>query len=417
MDKPYFSAKEMSPLFFAIFLDILGFGLIYPVLTAFFISIDSPLLTLVSERVRFWDLGIVLMLYPFFMFFGSSFMGDLSDKMGRKRVILTCMIGLSLGFALMGLGITFSLFSLLCIGRALSGLMAASMPLVLAVISDLSLPTNKAKNMSYVALIQSIGFVLGALLGGILSDSHLFKFLNFSTPFYLSSILAFAAFIWIFTSFEETITTQVKNVRKIDFLRVFKNLSDAAKNPKIRLLSIAFFLMQTAVAIYLQLILIYFRIQFDYTSALLGIFNAYIGLWFGIGILFILPYCIRLLKIEKIATLFMCLAGLFEILLALSRSDLSLWLLTIPLAISIEVGFTAILTSFSNAAKPSHQGWAMGITGTLLALSFGITAFSPNLVPSMGVPALIFIGGLLMLIASMMMIYFCKYHLKTEKKA
>src|SRR5690606_12059210 len=98
IEKPHFSAKETLPLFFAILIDILGFGLVYPVLTALFTSNQSILPQSTPESLRFWYLGIGFMLYPFFMFFGSSFMGDLSDKIGRKKVILLCMAGLTLGF-------------------------------------------------------------------------------------------------------------------------------------------------------------------------------------------------------------------------------------------------------------------------------------------------------------------------------
>lgn len=167
--------------------------------------------------------------------------------------------------------------------------------------------------------------------------------------------------------------------------------------------------MQIAISLYLQLILIYFRQKFDYQSAMMGIFNAYVGLWFGIGLLFVLPYMVRLLYIEKVAMVCLFVVGLSEILGALIPRELLLWLIAIPLAIAVQVGFTALLTSFSNAAEKTHQGWAMGITGAIIALSFAITGFSPNLVPIVGVPWLIFMGGILMLIAAVIMVFYCKY--------
>jgi MFS family permease len=317
------------------------------------------------------------------------------------------MAGLALGFGLMGCGIVFSSLTLLFLGRGLSGLMAASMPVALAVISDLSTDENKAKNMSYVTLVQSIGFVLGPLMGGILSDTNLFRFFNFAVPFFVPSVMALIAFVWILFAFEETYIKKIQT--KIDFLRIFKNFYEAGKHTKIRILSISFLLMQIAIALYLQLILIYFRQEFDYHSAMMGLFNAYVGLWFGIGLLFVLPYIARHFYIEKVATVCLFVVGLSETFTALLPLELLLWFIAIPLAIAVQIGFTALLTSFSNAAEKNQQGWAMGITGAIIALSFAITGFSPNLVPIVGVPLLIFTGGVLMLIAGFIMIFYCRY--------
>ncbi len=414
MNQPKFCVKEVFPLFFAILIDVFGYGLVFPILITMFTSNSSILPLNTSNELRFWYLGIAFMLHPFFMFFGSSFMGDLSDKWGRKKVILICMFGLAISFICMGIGVLILSLTLLFIGRGLSGLMSASMPVVLATIADLSSEGNKAVHMSYVTLIQSIGFILGPLMGGVLSDKDILWFFSFALPFFVSAILSLAAFIWIYISFKETF---IKNEeKKIEFLRLFKNFYQAAQHKFIRILSIAFFLMQMAVAFYLQLILIYYKEEFNYKSSTMGIFNAYLGVWFTVGLLFIIPYVSRHYAIEKVALFFLFIAGLSEIAASFLSQQISLWLIGIPLAISIQVGFTAMLTSFSNAASKDQQGWAMGITGALIALSFAITGLSPNFVPYFGVRYLIFIGGILMLIATSFMLFYCrKSFLKLQK--
>src|ERR1700733_7083807 len=140
-----FSAKELIPCFFAIFIDVLGVGLVFPVLTALFASTDTGILPAdASQSIRFFYLSLGFLLYPLFMFFGASFMGDLSDILGRKKVLMICMSGLLVGFLLMGVGVKASSIALLLTGRAVTGLMSASMPVALAAVADLSTPTNKA---------------------------------------------------------------------------------------------------------------------------------------------------------------------------------------------------------------------------------------------------------------------------------
>jgi len=409
-----FSLREVAPLLFAILIDILGFGLVYPVLTAMFTSSQSILPASTPESLRFWYLSLGFVLYPFFMFFGSSFMGGLSDKLGRKKVILICMAGLTIGFALMGIGVLAASLFLLFFGRSFSGLMAASMPVVFAAVSDLSPGQDKAVHMSYVALVQTIGFVLGPLLGGILSDPKIVWFFNFSIPFLVSACMAFIAFLWIYWGFNETF--KPKASERIDFLQIFKVFYTAAKHRMIRILSAAFFLMQVAIALYLQLILIYYREKFDYESAMMGIFNAYVGVWFGIGLILIVPYAARRFRIEMVAFVCLMVTALSEVLIAFIPGEILLWLVAIPLAMAGEVGFTAMLASFSNAASKNEQGWAMGITGAIIALSFALTGFAPTLVPAFGVKPLIFIGALCMFGAAGLMYFFCKKFLDLKNK-
>lgn len=157
-----------------------------------------------TESVRFGYLAAGLILYSLFMFFGSSFMGDFSDIIGRKKVLILCMAGFCIGFSLMGIGAQVNSIWLLFVGRGFTGLTAASLPTTMAAITDLSTPENKASNMSFVVLVQSFGFVLGPLMGGFLSNSSIVSFFDDSTPFFAASFLALIAFLWIGLFFSES---------------------------------------------------------------------------------------------------------------------------------------------------------------------------------------------------------------------
>lgn len=411
---PTFSAREMAPCFYAIFVDILGFGLVYPVLTALFTSNQTSILPQgTSQELRYFYLSLSFLLYPLFMFFGSSFLGDISDLIGRKKVLLICMGGLAVGFSLMGIGVEFSTITLLFIGRGFCGLMAASMPIALAAIADLSTPQNKAVHMSFVALIQSIGFVLGPFIGGMLSDKQISHLFSFSTPFFACGLLALFALLWVWVGFEETFIK--KTHKKIDLKRFFNVFVEASKHKKIRLLALVFLFMQMGLSFYLQLILIYYTQAFHYSSLMMGIFNAYLGIWFAIGLILVVPYMAKRYPVEKIAIASLLITGLSELFIAFTSNQIHLWGLAIPLGIAVNVGFTSMLTSFSNAADANQQGWAMGITGSIVAVSFVFTGLSPTLVPLLGVKNLIFIGALFMILScALMWLYSNKYIKKSQ---
>ena len=198
---------SILPCLLPIIIDSLGFGLVYPILTAIFASPNSTaLVESTSVGLNNFYLGLAYMLFPFCMLFGASFFGDLSDILGRKKVITVCMIGMLLSFLLMALGIWIMSLALLLIGRALTGLMAGSQPIAQAAIADLSTPQTKAFNMSIMTFTVSIGIVIGPLIGGFFSDSNLVSGFGFWTPFVLAALLAAIATIWILLGFEETYT-------------------------------------------------------------------------------------------------------------------------------------------------------------------------------------------------------------------
>jgi MFS family permease len=405
--KTSFNFKVIAPCLFAVLVDILGFSLALPVLTALFTTGDFFSST-TPDKLRYAYLAIGLVLYPFFMFFGSSFMGDLSDITGRKKVLMMCMGGFCVGFALMGVGTQLQSLSLLFVGRALTGITAASLPTTMAAIADLSTRENKAIHMSFVVLVQSIGFVLGPLIGGLLSDPKVFGFFSDAFPFYVAGILALFAFAWLGFAFHESF---VPSDKKIHPLRVILVFVEAAKHPPIRNLTFVFLLHQLGIGLFIQLILIYFQRSFDYTTFGMGIFNSFMGVWLGLG-LFLIPTLSKRFRIEKVVWISLFILGISQLVLSASSLQWLLWLLVIPLAASANIAWSAILTSFSHAVSEDQQGWALGITGAVVALAFIITGFSPNLVPHFGVMPLIAAGGVLVVFSSIVMQYYCKQYVK-----
>jgi len=403
--KPTFNFKEMAPVLFAVFVDILGFGVALPILTSLFSSGDF-LPAGISEQGRYSLLAVGYALYPFCMLFGSSFMGDLSDIIGRKKVLVMCMGGFAIGFAFMGIGVKLFSISLLFAGRALTGLTAASLPTTMAAVADMSTDENKATHMSFVVFVQSLGFVLGPLIAGVLSNRNVTFFFDDAMPFFFSACLATLAFFWIGVGFQESF---IKNPnKKIEPLRLIMVFVEAARHKRVRLLTSAFIMHQMGIALYVQLILIHLQRTFSYTAFQMGLFNAFFGLWMGLGLIIIIPYATKRFKIEWIACVCIGCMGLFQLLTAFSAIQWLIWLFLIPYAGFANAGWSAILTSFSHAVDKKSQGWALGITGSVVALSFVLTGFAPNLIPYMGAMPLIAVGGVLLLGGSLIMRHYCR---------
>lgn len=400
--------RQIGPCLFAVLVDILGFGLAFPVLTGLFTTGDF-LPPGTSDALRYSYLAIGLALYPFFMFFGSSFMGDLSDVIGRRKVLLLCMGGFFIGFSLMGLGVEIKSLTVLFIGRGLTGITAASLPTTMAAIADLSTRETKAKNMSYVVMVQSIGFILGPLMGGLLSGSSKKSLLGEALPFFVAGILALAVMFTIARYFKESF--EKRGNKKIHPLRLILVFVEAAKHPKVRLLTVAFVLHQIGIGLFMQLILIYMQRAFQYTTLGMGVFNSFMGVWFATGLL-IVPYFSKKYPIEWLACLSLAVVGISNLLTSFSSGQWVIWGFLIPFGVASILAWSAMLTSFSHAVDEHSQGWALGITGAVVALAFMLTGFSPNLVPYFGVMPLIGLSGILLLIGAFVVLVYCRKHIK-----
>ncbi|HEY8013746.1 MAG TPA: MFS transporter, partial [Dongiaceae bacterium] len=126
--------RALLPLFAAVFIDIFSFGLMYPVIIALFH--DPRVVGVYRPAVLDAYLSLAFSLFPLGMFFGASYLGDLSDALGRRRTLLICMAGLASAYVLMWLAVETRDLLFFLAGRLLSGLMAGTGPIAQAAMMD-----------------------------------------------------------------------------------------------------------------------------------------------------------------------------------------------------------------------------------------------------------------------------------------
>lgn len=142
--------------FAVIVVDLTGFGIVIPIL-----PFISPALG--GDEV---DVALVISIYSLCAGVLGPFWGGLSDRIGRKRVLMICLFGGALSYALLGLA---NELWMVYAARALGGLMAGSLPVASALMADLSPPDRRAKAMGLVGTAFGLGLILGPLLGGLLA--------------------------------------------------------------------------------------------------------------------------------------------------------------------------------------------------------------------------------------------------------
>jgi DHA1 family tetracycline resistance protein-like MFS transporter len=145
-------------------LDGVGIALIFPMLPGLVRSLSGP--QGVSEVF-----GVMLALYAFMQFVFAPVLGVLSDRYGRRRVLLLSLAGSTLDYLIMAFT---PYLWLLFIGRAIAGLTAANMAVAAAYIADITPETERARRFGMFTACFSVGFVTGPVIGGALSDLSLF---------------------------------------------------------------------------------------------------------------------------------------------------------------------------------------------------------------------------------------------------
>lgn len=144
----------------AVTLDAVGIGLIFPILPALLRDVGH-----VSEVATL--LGIMLALYSACQFLFSPVLGVLSDRFGRRPVLLLSLAGAAIDYVIMAVAPT---LWLLVLGRAIAGITSANMAVATAYITDISSEAERAKRFGLFHAMFGLGFIIGPVLGGVLGD-------------------------------------------------------------------------------------------------------------------------------------------------------------------------------------------------------------------------------------------------------
>ena len=403
MSRP--NLKLLGPCLLAIAIDAMGFGLVYPMMSAIFGDPHAGIVPAgAGPHLRNFYLGLGYGIYPFCMFFGSSLMGELSDGYGRRKILLVCISGLAVSYFMMACGALWLSLGLLLLGRGLSGLMAGCQGIAQAAITDQSTAENKAYNMSIMSVAFSAGVVIGPVLGGIASDRSIVPFFNYGTPFLLVGALSVLCAVWTATSYRDTVAPSGKAA--IDFLLPVRVVYQAAVHKDIAFLSAVFFLMQVGYGLYLQTIMLLLQSVFHYSSFRLGLFSGVIGLFFVFGLLVVVRLMLRTWRVVDIAKTGLLVAGIGQILSALFPHEGTLWIFAALVGCFDMVAYTTMYTAFSDAVAEDRQGWALGAAGSVMAVAWVVTGLLNNLLPLLGETGLLLLGGVSFLLSFLLMLVY-----------
>jgi DHA1 family tetracycline resistance protein-like MFS transporter len=359
----------LSTICLMFFIDFMSIGLVYPMFSAMLFNPNNTLVTPeTSQTMRGLLLGIILALMPLAQFFSSPILGTLSDRIGRKPLLLISIASGILGDFIALTGVWYKNIMLLAFSRIVIGLAAGNEAIGAAATADISSnPEEKTKNFGLIHMAGGLGFTVGPFLGGQLSAMNLGIFSGYALPFLCAGLLSTINFITVIIFFKET---HKRSNKQTDFVFGFTNIKKVWYMSEFFLLFLAIFLYNTGWAFYWDFIPTDWIKSYNFNATNIGNMYAWGSVIYAFSAgLFIRPI-IEKFKTEKI--LFYALLG-ESVFIALPIIFSSSWMYWIYVPIQqylIALIFPTTYALISNKSSQEIQGEMMGILQSVQSLSY-----------------------------------------------
>lgn len=338
--------KKLLTLLLVVFIDLIGFGIVIPIL---------PLLVTSSGGGTIL-VGTIIASFSLFQFIFAPVLGRFSDKYGRRPVLILSSILNSVSYALIFL---FPQVWVLFAARMLAGIGSANISVAQAYIADSSTTHERTKAMGTMGAIFGLGFIVGPLLGGIVSQQF-----SISAAFAVPAVLSFINAILIYFILPESNLALKKDI-KIELFN-YRVTREVMRPKNIAFLLLLFCFVNFSLSLIIGVFSLLGHAKFGWTEAQNGMFFGLIGLSSFTTQMFLIRILIK--KISEVQMIKLGLAVFCVSIVVMGLSPYQ-WLMvvvgiTTPFAVSMMMINTQALISLES--KPEEQGVVLGV-----AQSFG----------------------------------------------
>ena len=365
--------SPLLPIFLIVFIDLLGFGLILPLLPFYAKSFGANELTI----------GLLLASYSLMQFIGAPVLGRLSDRYGRRPILLISQLGTFVGFIMLGfangLGMLFA-------SRIVDGVSGGNISTAQAYIADISDEKNRAKNFGLIGAAFGLGFIMGPAMGGFLSQ------FGYQVPAFAAAGLSFLSMALTFFLLHEP-------ERKAPASREFsvKALKRAFAHPTIGLLLTMVFTFGLAFAMFQTSFALFASARFGFDVQQTALVLTYVGVLSVIMQLVVVKRVVKRLGENRSIMVTMASLALGLVLMAAVQNP---WMLIVVMPIlSFGGGVTSpVLTSLISKSVDRAE------VGGMLGISTSVDSLSRVAAPILGNALLAFGSGLPSLVGAAILV-------------
>jgi MFS transporter, DHA1 family, tetracycline resistance protein len=341
-------------IFITLLIDVMGWGLIIPVMP----KLISQLKHIPVNEASPYGAWL-LSAYAITQFLFAPVIGNLSDKYGRRPILLSSLLGFGIDYLFLALAPTYGwLFA----GRIIAGITGASFTTATAYIADVSTPDTRTKNFGMIGAAFGLGFIIGPALGGLLAGWGV------KAPFYAAAILCLLNTLYGYFVLPESLSLENrrafhwKRANPLGSLKLFQKYSEVGG------LAVSFFLIYLA-ALAVQGNWNYFTIyRFHWSEKMVGLSLAVVGLLVGLVQAGLIRIINPKLGNERCIYLGLCLYSLGLVLFAFATEGWMMFVFLVPYCLGGIAG-PALQSILAGHIPPNEQGELQGALASLMSLT------------------------------------------------
>jgi multidrug resistance protein len=339
--------SRLAVIFFTILIDLIGFGIIIPILPYY------------AQRLGAggFGLGVLLGVFSLMQFVATALLGRTSDRVGRRPILLATMLFNAAGYLLFAAAQS---YPVLFVARVVSGFAGGNISAAQAYVADITTPSERSRGMGIIGAAFGLGFIIGPAVGGL--SAH---YLGPAAPGLVAAGLSLANFVSAYFVLPESLRDEHRAVREI---WDFSHLGDALRHPRLAPLMMAWALAPLAFAGYTVALPLWAGVAFGWREQELGWLFTIIGATAAV----VQGYLFGKLA-ARVGERSLLVAGLFGMALAIAvipalHSSAALYGWTVVLAFSNSIFGPAATGLVSVFADPTEQGTVLGAAQALGAL-------------------------------------------------
>jgi predicted MFS family arabinose efflux permease len=360
-------------LLFVVFVDLLGQGLVFPIVNSLIMEPTSDFLPrAVSDSVRHIDYGLVIGIFFLAWFLGVVYISKLSDSIGRKNTLLVCLGGAFAGYVLTIISLYQNSLWLLILGRAVTGFTAGNQPVAQAAVIDASVDdAERDRNMGYLVTGVSFGLVAGPVIGGVLTDKTLLGgAASLDMPFYGALVLVAAAIGMVLAFFKDVRTEREPFVFRP--AEIFEGLWSITKHPLVLKLMPAYACFMVANVTFYIFVDNYLTSAFDYGIIGGSVAFLVIGIAVAYSSTFLVGPAQKRFDKQWIVGFSLAIMVIASVAYVASPIASLCYVPVFAFYFSFGVSYPTLLGIFSSSVSKADQGWVMGVTTAVFTLAGGI---------------------------------------------